>query len=466
MAETSGQISKPTGETPGRGVSWGILLTAAAYFFFVMTSYYMLRPIRETMAIDRGADKLPWLMTATLGVMFLANPMYAFLVSRLPRRRFVPITHYFFAINIVAFFAATKLLPKETLHSVGYAFYVWLSVFNLFVVSIFWSIMADVFGRDRAKKVFGVIAVGGTLGAICGPIIVNALLAGKLSLEWPFGEKPAAWTPFEFAKLSREWVFLAALVPLQAAILCATLLIKRGEAMNTGSPAHAAGREPTADALAGFRLILHSRYLQTLSLYMLLFTITSTFIYLEQANMIAAKFTSEADRTKAFANLDLYTNLLTLVTQLFLTRQIIKVIGIGGTLAVLPTLTFAGFGALAATGSVPVLYTYQVVRRGMHYAVDRPAREILYTPLSPDEKYKSKAFIDTFVYRAGDMLGGWTPTWLAAIGTGLKLATPIPTWVLWMPLSLLWIATAVVLGIMQKHAGNAGGKLPGQEAAV
>ena len=464
MAETSGQISRPTGETPGRGVSWGVLLTAAAYFFFVMTSYYMLRPIRETMAIDRGADKLPWLMTATLGVMFLANPAYAFLVSRLPRRRFVPITHYFFALNIVAFFAATKLLPKETLHSVGYAFYVWLSVFNLFVVSIFWSIMADVFGRDRAKKVFGVIAVGGTLGAICGPIIVNALLAGKLSLEWPFGDKPAAWTPFEFAKLSREWVFLAALVPLQAAILCATSLIKRGEAMNTGSPAHAAGREPTADALAGFRLILHSRYLQTLSLYMLLFTITSTFIYLEQANMIAAKFTSEADRTKAFANLDLYTNLLTLVTQLFLTRQIIKVIGVGGTLAVLPTLTFAGFGALAASGSVPVLYTYQVVRRGMHYAVDRPAREILYTPLSPDEKYKSKAFIDTFVYRAGDMLGGWTPTWLAAIGTGLKLATPIPTWVLWMPLSLLWIATAVVLGIMQKHAGHSGGKLPGQES--
>ncbi len=424
----------------------------------------MLRPIRETMAIERGADKLPWLMTATLGVMLLANPVYAFLVSRFPRRRFVPITHYFFALNIVGFFAATRLLPAETLHSLGYAFYIWLSVFNLFVVSIFWSIMADVFGRDRAKKVFGVIAVGGTLGAICGPIIVNALLGGKLSLEWPFGENPPVWTMVEFPKVAREWVFLAALVPLQAAILCAASLIRRGEALNSGAPSHPSGREPTSDALAGFRLIVNSRYLQTLSLYMLLFTITSTFIYLEQANMIAAKFPDADARTKAFANLDLYTNLLTLVTQLFLTRQIIKYIGIGGTLAVLPTLTFAGFGALAATGSVPVLYTYHVVRRGMHYAVDRPAREILYTPLSPDEKYKSKAFIDTFVYRAGDMLGGWAPTWLAAIGTGLKFTTPIPTWVLWLPLSLLWIATAVVLGIMQKHAGQSITH-PGQERA-
>ncbi len=439
-----------------------MLLLAAAYFFFILTSYYMLRPIRETMAIERGADKLPWLMTATLGVMLLANPAYAFLVSRFPRRHFVPITHYFFALNIIGFFAATRLLPKEMLHTLGYAFYIWLSVFNLFVVSIFWSIMADVFVRDRAKKVFGVIAVGGTLGAICGPIIVNALLGGKLSLEWPFGEKPAGWTLVEFPKIAREWVFLAALLPLQAAILCAWSLIRRGEKLNAGTPAHAAGREPTSDAMAGFRMIVNSRYLQTLSLYMLLFTMTSTFIYLEQANMIAEKFPDADARTKAFANLDLYTNLLTLVTQLLLTRQIIKFIGVGGTLAVLPTLTFAGFGALAATGSVPVLYTYQVVRRGMHYAVDRPAREILYTPLSPDEKYKSKAFIDTFVYRAGDMLGGWAPTWLAAIGTGLKLSTPIPTWVLWLPLSMLWIATAVVLGNMQKHAGKPG-NLPGQK---
>lgn len=478
MGEASGQNSSVAHAAPGGaghpgspdaggftgGVPWRVLLLAAAYFFFILTSYYMLRPIRETMAIERGADKLPWLMTATLVVMLLVNPAYAFLVSKFPRRRFVPITHYFFGLNIVAFFAATRLLPAETLHSLGYAFYIWLSVFNLFVVSIFWSIMADVFGRDRAKKVFGVIAVGGTLGAICGPIIVNSLLGGSLSLEWPFGEKPAAWTPVEFPKVEREWVFLAALVPLQAAILCAGSLIKRGEAWRSGAAARAEEREPTADALAGFRLIVGSRYLQTLSLYMLLFTITSTFIYVEQANMIAEKFPDAAARTKAFANLDLYTNLLTLGTQLFLTRQIIRLLGVGGTLAVLPAITFCGFGALAVTGSVPVLYSYQVVRRGMHYAVDRPAREVLYTPLSPDEKYKSKAFIDTFVYRAGDMLGGWAPTWLGKVSGWIGLKAALPSWTLWMPLSLLWIATAVVLGVMQRHAGNAGGKLPGQES--
>ncbi|MBL8760671.1 MAG: MFS transporter [Phycisphaerae bacterium] len=471
MPETSGRNSTPPGTSGvpplapdlphppdaggfSGGVPWKVLLLSAAYFFFILTSYYMLRPIRETMAIERGADKLPWLMTATLVVMLLVNPVYAFLVSRFPRRKFVPFVHYFFALNIVGFFAATKLLSKETLHTLGYAFYIWLSVFNLFVVSIFWSIMADVFGRDRAKKVFGVIAVGGTLGAICGPLLVNALLGGKLALEWPFGKDPAAWTLMEFPKLAREWVFLAALVPLQAAILCAAAIIKRGEAWNSQPAAPSASREPTADALAGFRLIKNSRYLQTLSLYMLLFTITSTFIYVEQANMIAAKFPDADARTKAFANLDLYTNLLTLVTQLFLTRQIIRFIGVGGTLAVLPAITFAGFGALAATGSVPVLYAYQVIRRGMHYAVDRPAREVLYTPLSPDEKYKSKAFIDTFVYRAGDMLGGWAPTWLAAAATWFGLKSPIPAAVLWLPLSLLWIATAIVLGIMQRSAAQ------------
>lgn len=455
----------PVGRAHGApGVPWGVLVVAAAYFFCALTSYYMLRPIRETMAIERGADKLPWLMTATLGAMLLANPLYAFLVSRFPRRRFVPLAHSFFALNIIAFFAATKLLPKETLHTLGYAFYVWLSVFNLFVVSIFWSIMADVFGRDRAKKVFGMIAVGGTLGAICGPIIVNALTSGKLSLEWPFGNAPTIWTIVEFPRVAREWVFLAALVPLQAAILCAGSLIRRSESLHANAQTPPAGREPTGDAMAGFSLIIRSRYLQALAIYMLLFTITSTFIYLEQANMIAAKFPNDAERTKAFANLDLYTNLLTLATQLFLTRQIIRLIGVGGTLAVLPTLTFAGFGALAATGSVPVLYAYQIARRGMHYAVDRPAREVLYTPLSPDEKYKSKAFIDTFIYRAGDMLGGWAPTWLASISAWLKLSTPIPTWVLWMPLSLLWIATAVVLGIMQKRVGQPGDKRPDQDA--
>lgn len=442
------------------GASWGILLLAASYFFFALTSYYMLRPIRETMAIDRGTENLPWLMTATLVAMLLANPLYAALVSKFPRRCFIPLTHYFFALNIVLFFGATKWMQSrsmsaDALHTLGYVFYVWLSVFNLFVVSIFWSVMADVFGRDRAKKVFGMIAVGGTLGAIAGPLLVSSLTSGSLSVSWPFSSKPPTWIIAEFPKLSREWVFLAALVPLQGAILCAWRLIKGREA-GPKSP------EPSPDTMAGFRLIARSRYLQTLSLYMLLFAITSTFVYLEQANMIAKAFPDNAARTKAFANLDLYTNTFTLATQLFLTGQIIKRIGVGGTLAVLPVLTFTGFGALVVVPKVPVLYTYQVLRRGTHYAVDRPAREVLYTPLSTDEKYKSKAFIDTFVYRAGDMIGGWAPTWLVKIGAWIGLKTALPSWILWLPLSLLWIATAVVLGIMQKRVGQPDVKLPEQ----
>ena len=442
-------------ESPGPGrerhAGCRTLLLSAGYFFLILTAYYMLRPIRETMAIEKGADKLPWLMTATLGAMLVANPLYALLVSRMPRRRFVPAAHAFLALNIVGFFAASRTLAPETLHLLGYAFYVWLSVFNLFVVSIFWSIMADIFREEQAKKIFGVVAVGGTLGAICGPVLVNALLSGALSVQWPFGDAGSAWKIVEFPALSREWVFLAALIPLAGAILCAWALIRRDER----STAEPVAREPTRDAFAGFRLIAASRYLTVLSLYMLLFTTTSTLVYVEQAQMIATHFASDTERTRAFARLDFYTNALTLLTQLFLTRQIIRIIGVGGTLSVLPTLTFAGFGALAATGSVPVLFGYQVLRRGVHYAVDRPAREVLFTPLSPDEKYKSKAFIDTFVYRAGDMLGGWAPTWLAAFGGWLQLSGPLPNWVLWIPLSLLWIAVAVVLGRMLRRVGRA-----------
>jgi AAA family ATP:ADP antiporter len=436
---------------PPRGAGWRTLLLSAAYFFLVLTAYYMLRPIRETMAIEKGADKLPWLMTATLVAMLVANPLYALLVSRLPRRRFVPAAHGFLALNIAAFFAASRILAPDTIHLLGYAFYVWLSVFNLFVVSIFWSIMADIFREEQAKRIFGVVAVGGTLGAICGPVIVNALLGGALSIQLPLDDDGPAWTIARFPALSREWVFLAALIPLAGAVLCARSLIRRSERATPEGEA----REPTRDALAGFRLIAGSRYLKMLSLYMLLFTVTSTLVYVEQARMIATHFASDTERTQAFARLDFYTNTLTLLAQLFLTRQIIRVIGIGGTLAVLPTLTFAGFGALAATGSVPVLFGYQVMRRGVHYAIDRPAREVLFTPLSPDEKYKSKAFIDTFVYRAGDMLGGWAPTWLAVLGGWLQMASPIPNWTLWLPLSLLWIVVAIALGRMLRRIGPA-----------
>jgi len=425
----------------------------------------MLRPIRETMAIEKGADKLPWLMTATLVAMLVANPLYALLVSRLPRRRFVPAAHAFLALNIVGFFVASRSLAPETLHLLGYAFYVWLSVFNLFVVSIFWSIMADIFREEQAKRIFGVVAVGGTLGAICGPVIVDALLVGTLSIQLPLGRDGPAWTIVRFTALSREWVFLAALVPLAGATLCAWSLLRRSACVAPDGST----REPTRDALAGFRLIAGSRYLKVLSLYMLLFTVTSTLVYVEQARMIATHFASDTERTQAFARLDFYTNTLTLVAQLFLTRQIIRVLGIGGTLSVLPALTFAGFGALAATGSVPVLFGYQVIRRGVHYAIDRPAREVLFTPLSPDEKYKSKAFIDTFVYRAGDMLGGWAPAWLGVLGGWLHMASPIPNWTLWLPLSLLWIVVGFVLGRMLRSIAPRAGpmtEVPSPEAEI
>jgi len=194
---------------------------------------------------------------------------------------------------------------------------------------------------------------------------------------------------------------------------------------------------------SGLRAIVRSPFLLAIALYMLLYTTTSTFLYMEQGRIVSQTFDSAADRTAAFARMDFWTNALTLFTQLFLTGRVMRVIGVGGTLCVLPIITFGGFAALMIDPSFAVLAVFQVLRRGLHYAVDRPAREVLYTSLGQDERYKSKSFIDTFVYRTGDMIGGWTPKWLGAAGIAVG-------WVA-LPISAIWLAVGAGLGVMQSR---------------
>lgn len=393
---------------PGEGQA---LLLATGYFFFLMLGYYLLRPLREAMGIARGADKLPWLMTGTMALMFLANPAFAALVSRLPRRRFIPLAYRFFALNLLAFFLLFRLLPSHGGVALGYAFYIWLSVYNLFVVSVFWGFMGDLFDEGQGKRLFGFIAMGGTLGAIVGAALTEALSQGLIvGVALPFKASPSA-------------LVLVAAVFLEAAVQCVLGLARRyhlGEV--AGGP-----REPGPGLLEGLRLITRSRYLQLICAYMLLFTLTTTFLYMAQGAIVAKAFTSQAARAAAFARIDLWVNVLTLLTQLLFTSRLISTFGLRPVLVLLPVLTVAGFGALWAWPTFAVLAIFQVLRRGLHYAVDRPAREILYIPLGPDEKYKSKPFIDTFVYRGGDFLGAWAPgflTWLAvpvaAVAVGLS----------------------------------------------
>ncbi|MDR3684523.1 MAG: hypothetical protein P4L11_12425 [Geothrix sp.] len=397
------------------------LLWSTAYFFLLLFSFYLLRPVREAIGIARGADKLPWLMTGTLLAMALANPAFATLVSRLPRRRFIPLAYRFFALNMLAFFLAFRFLPRHGGAALGYAFYIWLSVFNLFVVSVFWGLMSDLWSEVQGKRLFGFIATGGTLGALAGAALTGALTNGFVAGGLRLQVEPLS-------------LLLLSMLTLELAVQCVRRL---AAIFALGDRAHGT-REPGPGPLEGLRLIATSRYLQLICAYMLFFTITSTLLYLQQGAIVARTFSDTAARTAAFALIDLWVNGLTLATQVLLTGRILTGLGIPGVLALLPALTLAGFGALWVWPTFGVMALFQVLRRGLHYAVDRPAREVLYIPLGPEERYKSKPFIDTFVYRGGDLLGAWTPSALAALAFPLGLAA--------VGCSSLWLGSAWALG--------------------
>lgn len=396
---------------------------ATAYFFLLLLSFYLLRPLREAMGIARGADKLPLLMTGTLLAMLLANPVYAALVSRWPRRTFLPATCRFFAANMLLLALLFRVLPGHGGTALGYVFYIWVSVFNLFVVAGFWGLMADVFVEDQGRRLFGFISVGGTLGAMAGAALTDAL-----SRRVP----PAVF-------------FLVAAVALEGATRCMLALLARGRLDRPGS------REPGPKPLEGLRLIVKSAYLQNLVAYMLLFTITSTLLYLKQGEIVAKAFTTQAARTSAFARIDIWTNALTLTTQIFLTSRVVTRFGVAPVLVMLPLLTLLGFGALWIWPLFGTLAVVMVLRRGLHYALDRPARELLYIPLGAEEKYKSKAFIDTFIFRTGDVMGVWLPTLLSTVAVALA------------PISLVlsggWIGCSLWLGRLRSKLKPCDGTL-------
>lgn len=409
---------------PIRSGETRIVLLSACYFFLLLLSYYLLRPLRETYGISRGADQLPVIWSCTLGVMALINPVYSFLVARWPRRVFIPGTYQCFATMLVVFGILYSSLPNHGGTALGYTFYVWLSVFNLFVVSIFWAFMADLYNRADGQRLFGIIAIGGTLGAIVG----SAFTAECIS-----------WLGAEYV----HWLFYISAFVLELAVICISLLFKLASNSNSelqvsSNRINVDSGEPSPSATAGLALIGKSRLLQSISSYMILYAIAGTFLYIMQGSIVEAVFADIASRTIAFARIDLWTNILTLVAQLFLAHRLVVRVGIPISLLILPIVTLLGFGSLWLFPGFAVLAVFQVARRGLHYAIDRPVREMLYIPLSPDAKYKAKSFIDTFVYRTGDFIGVWITPLLKAMSLSLGLPS--------IALTALWIGSATWLG--------------------
>jgi AAA family ATP:ADP antiporter len=410
-SRTAGLLARAVDLRPGEVAA---LLLSFAYFFCLLSGYYVLRPLREEMGIASGVEHLQWLFSGTFAAMLAAVPVFGWVVARLPRRRFVPLVYRFFAANILVFFALFTLDVGGV--GTARAFYIWVSLFNLFVVSVFWSVMADLFTNEQGRRLFGFIAAGGSAGALVGPSLTAALAV-------PLG-------PIN--------LLLIAVVLLELAAQCARLLFRHAA---TTSDSHAPAAPIGGSILAGFTEVLRSRYLAGICLYMLLFTATSTFLYFEQANIVARAFDDPAERTRLFALVDLAVGLLTLATQLFATGRLMRWLGVTGALVAAPVLTVAGFLALAAVPTLALVVAFQALRRAANFAVSQPAREVLFTVIGREAKYKSKNFIDTAVYRGGDAASGWAFAGLRGLGldiTAIALAA--------VPLALAWLATGLYLG--------------------
>ncbi|MDE2974538.1 MAG: MFS transporter [Gemmatimonadota bacterium] len=417
-------VARLTGVRPEEA---GVVLLSGAYFFCVLSAYYIVRPIRETMSVAGGVENVPWLFTATLGCMLVAHPVFAAVVSRWPRRRFVTVAYRFFALCLLVYYALLGALPEGGAAAVwaGRSFVVWTSVFNLFVVSVFWSFMTDIYGERQSRRLFGLIGVGGTLGGILGSSI-TAFLAGVLG--------PAT-------------LLLFSVLLLECAVGCVKGLDRRARGSG-GGPTGRNGRTPRViggSPLDGIRRVLRSPYLLGICAFMLLFAVGSTFLYTIQLDIVSRTFFTQAARTSVFARIDLAINTLVLLTQLFLTGRILKGLGVGLTLAILPLLSMAGFLALGAMPVFAVFVVFHVLRRAGNFAVAVPAREVLYTVLSRRDKYKAKNFNDTFVYRAGDQAGAWSFAGLGALGLG----TAGMAWSM-VPVAGAWLLVALWLGRKQR----------------
>jgi AAA family ATP:ADP antiporter len=405
------------------------LLWATTYGFFIMFSYYILRAVRdEISSADRGNLQILW--TAVFFVMLVAVPLYSWAASRWTRGFFVPLANRLFIACLVGFWLCLVMLPEAARPWIDRVFYVWTSVFALFVVTVFWGFMADCFSSAQARRLFAFIAVGSSVGGMLGSS-VTALLAEVLP---------------SFSLL------LIACVPLELASWCAKVLDRRFATGNVRVEGEA-GRAIGGNAWSGMKAVVSSPYLMGIAAFIALMTFASTMLYFQQANLIADAFSDRGVRTAFFAKIDLAVNILTVIFQVYLTARIVKWLGVGLTLAIVPVVTMAGFVALGLYPTLAILVVVQVIYRAGRYGLTKPAREMLWTVLDREDKYKAKPFLDAAVYRGGDLASGWIYTGLAAIGLSIGAIALVAA-----PVAGMWAVLGWKLGrreeLMAREQGD------------
>lgn len=405
------------------------VIAGLALFFLLFTGYFMLRPVRETMGVAGGVDNLQWLFTGTFVATLAAMPLFGWVATRVRRRHILPWTFGFFVLNLLVFAALFAWQPENVW--IARTFYIWLSVFNLLTISLAWSVLADLFVVAQAKRLFALMAGGASLGGLCGPILGTLLVA-----------------PLGHAGL----VMLSALF-LAGSIAAAGWLQRWRDAhplpvQDAATRSRPLGGNPFAGATAVFR----SPYLLGIALFVLLLASVSTFLYFEQARLVAEVFPDRTRQTQVFGLIDTIVQSLAILTQIFITGQIARRLGVGILLVLVPLITAAGFLWLALAPTFAVFAVVMVVRRAGEYALVRPGREMLYTVVGAEDKYKAKNFIDTVVYRGADALSGWVKRMLDLVAEHPALAMFIGAGI-----ALVWAGNGAWLGRAQRRREQAGG---------
>ena len=414
-----------------------LALLSAAYFFCILCGYYFLRPVRDAMGVARGMDELRWLFVGTAVVSLVFVLAFGGVVARTNRRRFIPIAYAFIIGCLVVFSgmliadgaAGGGLIGTDTetpvARYVGYTFFVWLSTANLFVTSVFWAFMVDIFDVRQGKRLFAFIGIGGTLGALVGGWATNVISGMTDSVYLPAGLMLTGAAFFGLAI-----VVMLALDRL--ALGSEHSRLRADEATTRGYQGAGDGGTAGLEKIGGTfwdgaQAVARSPYLLGIGAYIVLMAISNTLIYFTQSNIILDSTDTFSELVAGFALFDALAQVATLFVQIFVTTHVIKRIGVGWTLVILPVVTMAGFAILSAWTVFGVMAVFQAVHRATRYAISRPARETLFSVVSPSEKYKAKPFVDVFLYRAGDVAGTGVDATFAAMG-----------------LTLAWVAAAIV----------------------
>lgn len=406
------------------------LLWAFAANFCLLGAWYSLRPLRETFGVRAGSE-LAGLFTGTFVSSLVFLPIYLALVTRLGRRALAPVFYHGSAAFLFLFWVLFLTAPDGSEELIGKIFFIWVSTYVLFAGTLFWSLLVDLHSSDEAKRLFGLIFAGGTAGGLCSSAIVGLVIES-------IGTTHIFWMPILLLEL-----LVLCLARLDVAV--------RGRPAKTKEAAELTTAPVGGSPLEGLRQVLRSPYLAGICAYMFFATFAGTVLYFAQRDIVREAVEDDAARTKLFSWMNFAVQALTVVGQAFITGRLIRRVGLVVALVALPLMYVVGLSILGWASVLPVLVVFQVLRRSLGFSIAKPSKEILFTVVGRDAKYKSKGFIDTVVYRGGDAVSGWAYDGMRALGVGLSGIMFAA-----VPVCLVWAAVCARLGRRQEELAREG----------